>query len=160
IGTETIRGEVKSDQMDSLDEKIKQKLARDGKFLVERPKGLEEKLYERLERAKVKWNQSDDSMAWVTQFIIVASSLMLLSLLFFVFVMPRMRDPLGGNFLTNYIRSPARRYEKGRMRVTFDDVADMQNAKSELQEIVEFLRGPEKFQRLGAQVPKGVLLVG
>ena len=46
------------------------------------------------------------------------------------------------------------------MRITFDDVADMENAKSELQEVVEFLRNPEKFQRLGAQVPKGVLLVG
>ncbi len=46
------------------------------------------------------------------------------------------------------------------MRVTFDDVADMQSAKSELQEIVDFLRMPERFQRLGGQVPKGVLLVG
>src|SRR5438874_415894 len=46
------------------------------------------------------------------------------------------------------------------MRTTFADVADMQNAKLELQEIVEFLRNAEKFQRLGAQVPKGVLLVG
>src|SRR5260370_5050511 len=46
------------------------------------------------------------------------------------------------------------------MRVTFDDVADMESAKSELQEVVDFLRSPEKFQRLGAQVPKGVLLVG
>src|SRR5437762_6291562 len=71
-----------------------------------------------------------------------------------------MRDPLGGGFLNNYIKSPAKRYEKSKMRVTFDDVAGMQNAKSELQEIVEFLRSPEKFQRLGAVVPKGVLLVG
>ena len=46
------------------------------------------------------------------------------------------------------------------MRVTFNDVADMASAKSELQEIVEFLKGPEKFQRLGAQIPKGVLLIG
>src|SRR4029077_5118648 len=45
-------------------------------------------------------------------------------------------------------------------RVTFDDVAGMQNAKSELQEVVDFLKTPDKFARLGAQVPKGVLLVG
>jgi cell division protease FtsH len=62
--------------------------------------------------------------------------------------------------LSNYIKSPARRYDRNKMRVTFEDVADMQGAKGELQEIVEFLRSPEKFQRLGAQVPKGVLLVG
>src|SRR5437762_10554749 len=71
-----------------------------------------------------------------------------------------MRDPLGGGFLNNYIKSPGKRYDKSKMRVTVEDVADMQGAKGELQEIVEFLKSPEKFQRLGAQVPKGVLLVG
>src|SRR5439155_16261290 len=45
-------------------------------------------------------------------------------------------------------------------RTTYDDVADMTNAKIELQEIVEFLKYPEKFQKLGAQIPKGVLLIG
>src|SRR5207248_7409236 len=78
----------------------------------------------------------------------------------FVFLLPRFRDPLGGGFLSIYIKSPARRYERSKMRVTFDDVAGMQNAKGELQEVVEFLRNPDKFQRLGAVVPKGVLLVG
>ena len=85
----------------------------------------------------------------------------LLLIAFFVFfILPRFRDPLGGGFLGNYIKSPARRYEKAKMRVTFNDVADMASAKSELLEIVEFLKGPEKFQRLGAQIPKGVLLIG
>src|SRR5436190_20107573 len=80
---------------------------------------------------------------------------------FFVFfILPRFRDPLGGGFLNNYVKSPAKRYDKSKMRTTFADVADMQNAKMELQEIVEFLKNPEKFQRLGAQVPKGVLLIG
>src|SRR5579872_4146918 len=83
-----------------------------------------------------------------------------LLLFLFLFLLPRFRDPLGGGFLSNYIKSPAKRYERSKLRVTFDDVAGMQNAKSELQEIVEFLRSPEKFTRLGAVVPKGVLLVG
>src|SRR5207253_11486470 len=77
-----------------------------------------------------------------------------------LFLLRSLRDPLGGSFLSNYIKSPARRYERNKMRVTFYDVADMESAKSELQEVVDFLRSPEKFQRLGAQVPKGVLLVG
>jgi cell division protease FtsH len=76
------------------------------------------------------------------------------------FILPRVRDPFGGSFLSNYIKSPARRYERSKMRVTFEDVADMEHAKRELQEVVDFLRNSEKFQRLGAQVPKGVLLVG
>src|SRR5262249_38319342 len=88
----------------------------------------------------------------------VLPTLLLLGVLFFF--LSRMRDPLGGGFLTSYIKSPARRYDKAKMRITFEDVADMENAKSELQEVVEFLKSPEKCQRLGAQVPKGVLLVG
>src|SRR5208337_4279697 len=80
--------------------------------------------------------------------------------IFFFLILPRFRDPLGSNFLNNYIRSPAKRFDKTKMRTTFEDVADMTNAKFELQEIVEFLKNPEKFQKLGAQVPKGVLLVG
>ncbi len=80
---------------------------------------------------------------------------------FFVFVLlPRIRDSGGGGFLNNYIRSPAKKYERNRGRITFEDVAGMEPAKRELQEIVDFLRNPDKFTRLGAQVPKGVLLVG
>jgi cell division protease FtsH len=101
----------------------------------------------------------EEHYAWVsTILMIVLPAALLLGV--FLFLLPRFRDPIGGGFLSNYIKSPARRYDKGKMRVTFEDVADMQNAKRELQEIVEFLKSPDKFQRLGAQVPKGVLLVG
>ena len=75
--------------------------------------------------------------------------------------MNRTRDQfLGGGILSGFSKSPAKRYEKTKMRVTFDDVADMQYAKSELQEIVDFLKDPQRFARLGAQIPKGVLLIG
>src|SRR5579872_2936567 len=83
-----------------------------------------------------------------------------LLLFLFLFLLPRFRDPLGGGFLSNYIKSPAKRYERSKLRVTFDDVAGLEGVKHDLQEIVEFLKSPEKFQRLGAVVPKGVLLVG
>jgi len=80
---------------------------------------------------------------------------------FFVFfLLPRMRESGGGGFLSSYVRSPAKRYEKKAGRMTFDDVAGMDSAKRELTEVVEFLKTPEKFARLGAQIPKGVLLVG
>jgi cell division protease FtsH len=109
---------------------------------------------------ELKAPAEDDHLTWLGPLLGWVLPLVLLAIFFFVFILPRFRDPLGGGFLSNYIKSPARRYDRSRLRVTFDDVADMQNAKSELQEIVEFLRSPEKFQRLGAQVPKGVLLVG
>jgi cell division protease FtsH len=78
---------------------------------------------------------------------------------FFIWMMRRARD-VDGTLISSFIKSPAKRYERSNVRVTFNDVADMEHAKQELQEIVEFLRNPERFQRLGGQIPKGVLLVG
>jgi hypothetical protein len=107
----------------------------------------------------VALEQQEEHFAWLqTVLMLVLPAVILLGLL--LFLLPRFRDPLGGGFLSNYIKSPAKRYERGKGRTTFDDVAGMQNAKAELQEIVEFLKSPEKFQRLGAVVPKGVLLIG
>ena len=57
-------------------------------------------------------------------------------------------------------KSRARLLTEKHGRVTFDDVAGMEEAKEELQEIVEFLKNPEKFQAVGGRIPKGVLLVG
>ncbi len=57
-------------------------------------------------------------------------------------------------------KSRARQYIERDVRVTFDDVAGIEEPKAELQEIVEYLRTPEKFRRLGGRIPKGVLLVG
>jgi cell division protease FtsH len=103
--------------------------------------------------------ETDRSSVWSSILVVLLPAVLVLGI-FFLFLLPRLRDPLTGSFLSNYIKSPARRYERSKMRVTFDDVADMESAKGELQEVVDFLRNPEKFQRLGAQVPKGVLLVG
>jgi cell division protease FtsH len=74
----------------------------------------------------------------------------------------RTRDQMvGGGMLGGVTRSPARRYEPEEgVQKTFDDVAGLKGVKSDLKEIVEFLSEPEKFQRLGARVPKGVLLNG
>src|SRR5581483_353475 len=57
-------------------------------------------------------------------------------------------------------RSRARKYDRDHPGVSFADVAGMDDAKAELQEVVEFLRGPERFRELGARLPRGVLLVG
>lgn len=77
-------------------------------------------------------------------------------------MMRRTRDQfLGGGILSGFSKSPAKRYEDGgRKPITFNDVAGLEGVKHDLQEIVEFLKNPEKFQRLGGRVPKGVLLMG
>ncbi len=66
----------------------------------------------------------------------------------------------GGNRVMNFGRSRARLYDGDRRKVTFDHVAGADEEKAELQEIVEFLKDPKKFNELGARIPKGVLLVG
>ena len=66
----------------------------------------------------------------------------------------------GGNQALNFGRSKARRLGDNVPKVTFDDVAGVDEAKQDLQEIVEFLRNAKKFQALGAKIPKGVLLLG
>ncbi len=77
---------------------------------------------------------------------------------FYVFFMRQMQS--GGGRAMGFGKSRARLLTEKQGRVTFEDVAGIDEAKSELQEIVEFLRDPQKFQRLGGKIPKGVLLVG
>jgi len=67
---------------------------------------------------------------------------------------------LGGGMMSGFNRSPAKRYHSGEQNVTFDDVAGLDGVKDELEEVVEFLKTPDKFQRLGGRAPKGLLLVG
>ncbi len=57
-------------------------------------------------------------------------------------------------------RSKAKVYVEGETKITFEDVAGVEEAEEELQEVIEFLRNPQKFQRLGGKIPKGILLVG
>jgi cell division protease FtsH len=166
VGSERITAELKDTDTKDLPEPVKKsldKLHGSKKFSVERIRiedlTLLPRLQKEVEEYDMQLTQEPDHFSWLPQLLVLLlPAAILLGLL--LFLLPRFRDPLGGGFLSNYIKSPARRYERSKMRVTFDDVAGMQNAKSELQEIVEFLRAPEKFQRLGAVVPKGVLLVG
>ena len=83
---------------------------------------------------------------------------MLLLIGVWVFFMRQMQS--GGGRAMGFGKSRARLLTEKQGRITFEDVAGIDEAKSELEEIVEFLRDPQKFQRLGGKIPKGVLLVG
>ncbi|MCI0651284.1 MAG: ATP-dependent zinc metalloprotease FtsH, partial [Planctomycetes bacterium] len=78
----------------------------------------------------------------------------------FWFMTSRVRKQMGPGIFGRFTGNRAKRYEKGKDTVTFADVAGLRNVKRELQEVVDFLKNPERFTRIGAKIPKGVLLVG
>lgn len=82
----------------------------------------------------------------------------ILLVLFWVFFMRQMQS--GGNKALSFGKSRAKLFSGIQKKITFKDVAGVEEAKEELQEIIEFLKNPRKFQKLGGRIPKGVLLVG
>ncbi len=81
-----------------------------------------------------------------------------LLILFWVFFMRQMQA--GGNKALSFGKSRAKLFSRTQKKATFKDVAGVEEAKEELKEIIDFLKDPQKFQRLGGRIPKGVLLVG
>jgi len=82
----------------------------------------------------------------------------ILLILFWIFFMRQMQA--GGNKALSFGKSRAKLFSGVQKKVTFKDVAGVEEAKEELQEIIEFLKDPEKFQKLGGRIPKGVIIVG
>jgi cell division protease FtsH len=93
---------------------------------------------------------------WVS--LVVNAIPFVLLLAFWIFMMRQMQS--GGNKALSFGKSRARLHSSQQKKVTFKDVAGVDEAKEELQEIIEFLREPQKFQKLGGRIPKGVLLIG
>src|ERR1041384_8281370 len=83
--------------------------------------------------------------------------LVLIGLLYLLF---RQQIRMAGKGALNFGKSKARMLARDKNKITFKDVAGVEEAKDEVQELVEFLRDPKKFQKLGGRIPKGVLLVG
>lgn len=85
----------------------------------------------------------------------------LLPVAFFIFLwIMLLRPRRGGNRGLGVSKSPAKKYDVNRPKVSFNDVAGIKEAKEELSDIVKFLKNPESFNNLGARMPKGILLVG
>ena len=100
--------------------------------------------------------KESSTSSWVS--ILVNASPFLLLIGFWIFMMRQMQT--GGNKALSFGKSRARLLSTQQKKITFKDVAGVDEAKEELQEIIEFLRDPQRFQKLGGRIPKGVILVG
>ncbi len=98
----------------------------------------------------------ESSTSWTMLLLTYAPIVLMVG--FWIFIMRQMQS--GGNKALSFGKSRAKLSSSTQKKVTFKDVAGADEAKEELQEIIEFLREPQKFQKLGGRIPKGVLLMG
>src|SRR5256885_13802492 len=119
--------------------------------------GFANDLKDKLAAAGIFPSIRSESHPWTQVFASFAPVLLLLLLLYFLF---RQQIRMAGKGALNFGKSKARMLARDKNKLTFKDVAGVEEAKDEVQELVEFLRDPKKFQKLGGRIPKGVLLVG
>jgi cell division protease FtsH len=157
----SFRGKVTSGQVKSViitPDKITGKLA-NGEVFTTVPVVVDNALVEFLEEKGVDTNvkQPEQPSLWLIFLYQALPFILILGIAFFVL---RQMQKGGGSGAMGFGKSKAKLLTEKHGKVTFDDVAGIDEAREELQEIVEFLKDPMKFSRLGGKIPKGALLIG
>ncbi len=150
-------GDVKTAKFLNKDEKVVGKLANGQSYEVALPADTVGR-YSKLAMQHDVSVEADPqtSSAWVSVLVNLLPILLIFGLIFFM--MQQMQG--GGNRVMSFGKARARMVSKDQPKITFADVAGLDEAVEELQEIKEYLEAPQKFQAMGAKIPKGVLLYG
>jgi cell division protease FtsH len=144
IEREKVYGKLKSDKRGYTTELANEFVARDLNDLMNK-KGV-----------SVDFKSASSSGIWMQAIIFYAPFVLIVGL--WIFMLRQMQS--GGNKALSFGKARAKLLSNQQKRVTFKDVAGVDEAKEELQEIIEFLKEPQKFQKLGGRIPKGVLMMG
>ncbi len=158
--------QVESDQVLSVqflndNYTIKGKTVNGEEFETVKPPFLQDNLSEVLREHRVQVAGQKPEEQSILRQLLVASFPILIILLVFIFFMRQMQGGMSGKSgPMSFGRSKAKMLEGGRVKITFADVAGVEEAKEEVQELVDFLRDPTKFQKVGGKIPTGILMVG
>jgi len=144
IKDHSITGQLKSDKNSTFTTKLSNPF-------------VQRDIAEEMKKNKIPFDfDPESSNQWIFGLISYAPLLIIIAL--WIFMMRQMQS--GGNKALSFGKSRAKLLSNQQKRVTFKDVAGVEEAKEELQEIIEFLKEPQKFQKLGGRIPKGVLMMG
>ncbi len=116
-----------------------------------------DKLTEKIENSGIEWEVTAAPF-WMPLLSWILPVVLMIAFFYFFFVRNLKNGP--GGMLTSFGRSKHRMQGKEQIKVTFEDVAGIDEAKEEVAEIIEFLKTPKKFKKLGGRIPRGVLLIG
>ncbi len=134
---------------------------KDGTKFTTRPVGSDPQLVELLESNNVEYSGQGEEQPSFLKILLIQSLPFILIVGIAIFVLRQMQKGGGGaGGAMSFGKSKAKMLTEKHGRVTFNDVAGIDEAREELEEIVEFLKDPTKFSRLGGKIPKGALLVG
>ncbi|MGH9752956.1 MAG: ATP-dependent zinc metalloprotease FtsH, partial [Blastocatellia bacterium] len=140
-------------------EKVTGKLSNNGAFTTDLANDqVASNLVTEMDKNKVKVDFKNSSSGGMALQMVIFYAPLILIIAFWIFMIRQMQS--GGNKALSFGKSRAKLLSNQQKRVTFKDVAGVEEAKEELQEIIEFLKEPQKFQKLGGRIPKGVLMMG